>query len=80
MPTIASNAYLFTPTESGRLNRPFTAVTADGQIYGYDFAVFSGVILVQVPAAGTLWIEGVPGGSLDPATWAFSEQKTVFVR
>jgi hypothetical protein len=80
VPTIPSNAYLFPPEEAGFLNRPFSRVSPDGAIYGYTFAVYSGVILLHMPDTGTLWIEGIPGGSLDPDTWAFTDSKTMFVR
>lgn len=80
VPTIGSNGYAFVPESLGLVNRPFTAVTPDGEIYGYRFSFYDGIILIQMPVADTLWIEGIARGSPDPGTWAFTERKTIFVR
>ncbi len=80
VPTVGSNAYAFAPADSGRLNRPFSTVTAASEIHGYQFAVYDGVILLQMADATTLWLEGIAGGSVEPETWAFTGQKSVFVR
>ena len=62
------------------LNRAFSTVRPDGETHGYHFPVYDGVMLLHMPDATTLWLEGIPDGSLDPGTWTFTAQKTVFVR
>jgi hypothetical protein len=40
----------------------------------------AGIIILQMPEEGTLWIEFLPGATDDPATWLFTENKTIFER
>jgi len=80
IPDINSGTYEFTPQGQGLLNRDFPAITPDGEIYGFQSNGFGGVIIVTMPNTVTLWIEALPGATTEPASWAFSGNKTVFVR
>lgn len=73
-------AYGFTPLGSGLLNRPFAALSADGQTYGYQFPSPPGIVAVRMPDANTLWVERLPGATTNPATWTFTGGQTVFER
>jgi hypothetical protein len=64
----------------GLLNRDFRDITPDEQIYGFQIDHFAGIIIVQMPDAETLWIEARRGATADPASWAFTDEKTVFER
>lgn len=78
--TLASGTYALQPQGSGMLNRPFTTIVPDGHTYGCTAAGVSGVILLSMPDAHTLWIERSPGGTSDPGTWAFTDSRSVFIR
>jgi len=75
-----SAAYEFLPETSGLLNRDFSDITPDEQIYGFRIDQFTGIIIVQMPDAETLWIEAPRGATADPESWAFTDYKTVFER
>jgi hypothetical protein len=75
-----SNAYEFLPEDSGLLNRDFMDITPDGHIYGFRIDGFEGTIIINMPDASSLWIEALKEASTDPASWAFSGNKTVFNR
>jgi hypothetical protein len=94
VPSIAAGLYSFTPAASGRANRDFADVTADGQVTCYDAFVSGrtagalpvgeppGAILVAMPDAETLLIEGVAEDTCagDHAAWTMSAAATRFVR
>jgi hypothetical protein len=40
----------------------------------------TGIIIVQMPDADTLWIEALRGASVNPTSWAFTDDKTSFER
>jgi len=80
IPNIDSGVYGFLPVSDGLLNRDFPDITPNGQIYGLQAGGFSGVIIVIMPDEETLWIEALQGATTDPTSWAFTENKTVFVR
>jgi hypothetical protein len=80
VPTLDSNVYAFTPADTGRLNRTFTAVTPGPQPFGYAHAMLDGVVLVQLPVADTLWIERIAASPADPESWVFTDRHSVFAR
>ena len=80
VPGIDSGAYEFLPRGQGLLNRDFPDNTADGRVYGFQVAWFEGIIIVMMHDAETLWIEALKGAGTGPTSWAFSQNKTVFVR
>ena len=75
-----SAAYEFLPETSGLLNRDFKDITPDGQIYGFRVDQVAGIIIVQMPDAETLWIETLKGATVNPTSWAFTEDKAAFER
>ena len=75
-----SATYEFLPETSGLLNRDFRDITPDEQIYGFQVNHFAGIIIVQMPDAETLWIEALKSVTVDPASWAFTNDKTIFER
>ncbi|MFC1988589.1 hypothetical protein ACFLVJ_01990 [Chloroflexota bacterium] len=75
-----SAIYEFLPEDSGLLNRDFKEITPDGQIRGFQINHFDGIIIMQMPDAETIWIEALAGSTANPASWSFSENKTIFVR
>ena len=77
---LSSDEHEFLPKETGRLNRDFQDITPDGQIYGFQFNGFAGIIIMQMPDAETLWLEALTGATTDPTSWSFTGNKTVFVR
>jgi hypothetical protein len=80
IPSLESSAYELLPETLGLLNRDFRDITPDEQIYGFQIDHFAGIIIVQMPDAETLWIEALGGATADPASWAFTDEKTVFER
>lgn len=52
--------YRFTPQASGTVNRPFSAVTANGATYCWE-QLYSGILLGQLVDATTLRLEARPG-------------------
>lgn len=87
-PNLRYGKYEFLPASQGLLNRDFRDIIPDGQIYGFQTSVtsvpyglgFSGVIIIMMPDAETLWIDALRGAATEPASWVFTENKTVFVR
>jgi hypothetical protein len=71
--------YEFYPTDLGLINRDFQGVTSDGNIYGYEITGFDGLIILKMYDFSTLWIEALEVRS-EPKDWAFTENKTVFIR
>jgi hypothetical protein len=80
VPNLPSRPYTFAPASSSTLNRPFADVRPDGQIRAYRVDGFSGLILVHMPDANTLWIEAQPGATPTSTPWTFSGAKAVFRR
>ncbi|MCD6359048.1 MAG: hypothetical protein J7L90_03755, partial [Dehalococcoidia bacterium] len=80
VPNLESRTYEFPPQSSGLLNRDFSDITPDGQIYGFQTEGFSGAIIVKMPDAETLWIEAIEGGGTSPSTWSFTSNKAIFKR
>lgn len=77
---LVSRGYAFLPADTGRLNRAFSEIRPDSQIYGYRVDGFVGTIIVAMPDAQTLWIEALPGATASPTRWAFTSGKTIFIR
>ncbi len=80
VPSLKSGVYEFTPQASGLLNRDFKDVVPDDRIYGFSVGGFSGVVILSLPDADTLYLEVLPGGSTSPSAWKFSNHKVVFQR
>ena len=78
--TLRSGSYHFLPQSSGRLNRPFTAIVPDGTTYGCTAMGVTGVVLLALPDANTLWVECLAAATSDPATWIYTASKSVFTR
>lgn len=78
--SLPSKRYAFAPRSTGLLNRPFSDITPDGRVYGYQVEGFGGIIIVSMPDVETLWIETLPGGNSNPFHWTFTNNKKVFVR
>lgn len=71
-----SEEYEFTSTQEGYLNREFSEVTSDGNIYGYEVEGYNGVIILQMVDETTIWVEAIARR----ADWEFTEDKTIFIR
>lgn len=80
IPNLESKRYEVLPKDLGLLNRDFREITPDGTIYGFTPSNFDGVIIVQMPDATTLWIEAIMGDVIEPISWIFTENKTIFER
>jgi hypothetical protein len=76
---INSGKYEFPPEKTGQINREFQDITPDDRIYGYYVNILEETIIITMPNPSTLWIE-VLNGSVEPESWAFTENKTIFVR
>ncbi len=80
VPTVPGAAYFVDTVDTGHENRVFDQVTPAGGLQVYMPTYPSSlIILVQLVAADTLWIEGIPAGLSEEAQ-VFSEAKTIFVR
>ena len=85
IPSIDSGVCEFFPQNQGLLNRDFSDIAANGQIYGFQITDqygkgFGGIIIITMPDSETLWIEGLRDAQTDPTGWNFTESKAVFVR
>ena len=85
VPSIPLGVYKFAPLSTGRVNRDFKFVTADGVIYCYSFSSYpfgqSVHALVQLVSATTLRIQGFSGTACgDPSTWVFTSAAVTFGR
>ena len=85
--SLNSGVYRFLPKNQGLLNRDFSEITPDGQIYGFQVTnlnlsrnVFNGITIVMMPDAETLWIERLRSATTNPTSWAFTENKSIFLR
>ncbi|MGB2982825.1 MAG: hypothetical protein WBC63_03055, partial [Candidatus Bipolaricaulia bacterium] len=72
IPGLGSGLYEFTPLSSGKTNRAFEEITADGVIYTFRISRYDGVIIVTMPDAETLWIEAFPDVSSCCDIWTFT--------
>ena len=71
----------FAPASTGRLNRDFNAVTADGKLYCYEPSNASGHVFIQVTSSTQLKIEVAASGVCgDSTTWSFGAGATTFTR
>ncbi|MDP6510912.1 MAG: hypothetical protein QGH23_06875 [Dehalococcoidia bacterium] len=85
IPNLRYGKYEFLLESQCLLNRDFRDIIPDGHIYGFQTSVpygfgFNGVIIIMMPDGETLWIDALRGATTEPASWAFTENKTVFVR
>ena len=80
VPGFGASERTFTPLGSGRRNRAFSQVTADGLSYGYELPSPPGILVIHMPDAVTLWVQYLPSATADPATWVFTAARTTFVR
>lgn len=79
--TLPTGLYEFTPQNSGRINRTFDQISADGNIYGYiPNELTQGVVIISMPDSKSLWIEYLSSATNDPADWSFTAAHTEFVR
>ena len=74
---LSSGSYKFTPAASGKVNRDFSQVAADGNVYCYDTFSgapngFTGTILVQMADSANLKIERGAASPCGGGPWSFS--------
>lgn len=79
--------YTFTPTNSGYVNRDFSNITADGNVYCYNSFISSNqqgiqnpIIILQMLNSNTLRIEGQMQSSCGLGPWTFTTNHLDFVR
>ncbi len=78
--TLSGAAYFIDTVDSGNENRAFEQVTPMSGLQVYTpSSFFNTIILVQMVASDTLWIEGLPDDTPRPQ-WTFSTARSVFVR
>jgi hypothetical protein len=82
VPGTSSNVLMFAALDTGRLNRDFDLVTADGKLYCYEPTNLSGHVLVQLVGATQLKIELSTAAATcgDSTTWAFTGSAATFAR
>ncbi|MBM4438512.1 MAG: hypothetical protein FJ029_15100 [Actinobacteria bacterium] len=94
VPRLRVGLYSFTPRASGRVNRDFSQVTPDGQIYCYEafrtgrtagglnLGQPPGIVLLALADPYTLRIEVQTDRAVcgEPAGWAFTSAATAFER
>lgn len=81
LPGLDPGAYAFADHQAGFYNRPFGAVTPDGNTYAvYLDAWVDRTLLLRMPDDDTLWIEVFEGPPGEPARWEFTSGKQVFRR
>ena len=82
VPGVPPGVYSFTPAPSGRLNTDFSLVIPGGAASCHESPLWPTLhILVELPTATTLRIEGRTGGSSgDPASWSLSAAAVSFQR
>jgi hypothetical protein len=73
---------MFTPTTTGRVNRDFNLVTADGKIYCYEPTGYAGHVLTRLVSNTQVKVEVFSGGGVcgDSTTWAFTPVATTLAR
>ena len=82
--------YSFIPATSGFINRNFSDITPDGEIYCYETKYLSGpshltpsavtVILLKLMDASTLQIEAENGGTCGSGPWTFGTNSVMYSR
>ncbi|MFC1942924.1 hypothetical protein ACFLWU_06910 [Chloroflexota bacterium] len=78
--TLKSRTYEFIPEQTGLLNRDFSGITPDGNIYGFQTENHQQTIIMNMPDNDTLWLETLPRLTLNTDDWVFSGNKNVFNR
>ncbi len=73
---LESGEYEFTPNGEGYVNREFSDVSPDENIYGYELEGYNGLVILKMVDELTIWVEAI-GRTGD---WEFTEHKTVFIR
>lgn len=77
---------VYEPQTADLLDRAFETITPDGEVYGFHVGPdwtpggWTGTILLHMPDASTLWIEGFEETIEDPEEWLFTRDMTVFKR
>jgi hypothetical protein len=87
IPGLESRAYPFMPAASGKVNRDFSAISADGEIYCFDSVgtpesgIPSGtIILLQLTSGTTLRIEKQAKNRCGDGPWMFTNGSVEFER
>ncbi len=82
VPGTSPNVLMFAPVDTGRLNRDFDLVTADGKLYCYEPTNLSGHVFVQLVSTTQLKIEVSTAAATcgDSTTWSFSGSAATFAR
>ncbi|EKD41678.1 MAG: hypothetical protein ACD_73C00586G0002, partial [uncultured bacterium] len=83
IPTIESDPYEFTPVTSGLVNRDFSTVTNDGNVYCYEATNIDAIVsvfLLHLSDDETLEIEGIEATECGSDPWSFTGSQTVFYR
>jgi hypothetical protein len=81
-PGYPSGLYPYMARADGRVNRDPSSVTADGNIYCFEFAPWPGVLLLRLESATSLRVEGRSGYTTCTAQepWTFTASAFVYVR
>jgi hypothetical protein len=81
VPGTGPTVLMFAPVQAGRVNLDFSQVSADGNIYCYQFTNSSTRVFLQLVSAGTLKIQMAGTGACgDPASWSFGGTAVTFSR
>ena len=82
LPGTSATVLMFTPAASGRVDRDFTLVTADGKIYCYEPTNSSGHAFAQLVSNTQVKVEFFSVGATcgDSTTWAFTASAATFNR
>jgi len=93
VPGMSMGLYAYTVAQSGKINRNFDAVAADGNVYCFDnflqgrspggmpLTRLDGVLLMALPDAASLKVEMVAAATCaELEAWAFSANAANFVR
>jgi hypothetical protein len=82
VPGTGATVLMFTPAATGRVNRDFNVVSADGKIYCYQLTNFTGHVFAQLVSASQVKIEVFGSGATcgDSTTWAFTGSAATFAR
>ena len=81
-PGFFAGLYQVAPRATGVVNRHPAQVTADGNIYCYEFAASLGMLLVRLDDASTVRVEGRNGNTTcaDQLPWTFTASSFVYKR
>lgn len=87
---IGTGLFYFKPTGSGNVDRDFSQVKTDGQIYCYELQYYNdlsypgmpdaGAVIVQLIDNNTLKIEKYTNNTCGPGPWSFGNKATTFGR